>query len=355
MSFPFMKDVQLPHYKEDCTAAFFDAIRRLDMESVSQFIEAKPPGFLSSLVDAQGNSPLHVALQVAVAQAATQAASLTPLQQEMVQLFLTLQCDERQRNKQGVTPLDLAAQCPSAAVRSLFPALSGVESVEGASPMAESEVESGKVVESVRMPVESVRMPVESVRMPVESVRMPVESVRLPVESVRMPVESVRMPVESVRMPVESVRMPVESVRIPIEPTTRIPVEPTRIPMEPTRITMEPITKISIEPTTKIPIEPTPIRTSVEPATPKSPSEPTTKPSEETGNEEADEEASPSASQTQLQPSSTVEELLQTLGLQEYIDVFRAKVRERRKIKRRATRCVPTSLRSTRRISRRWE
>ena len=348
MSFPFMKDVQLPHYKEDCTAAFFDAIRRLDMESVSQFIEAKPPGFLSSLVDAQGNSPLHVALQVAVAQAATQAASLTPLQQEMVQLFLTLQCDERQRNKQGVTPLDLAAQCPSAAVRSLFPALSGVESVEGASPMAESEVESGKVVESVRMPVESVRMPVESVR-------MPVESVRLPVESVRMPVESVRMPVESVRMPVESVRMPVESVRIPIEPTTRIPVEPTRIPMEPTRITMEPITKISIEPTTKIPIEPTPIRTSVEPATPKSPSEPTTKPSEETGNEEADEEASPSASQTQLQPSSTVEELLQTLGLQEYIDVFRAKVRERRKIKHRATRCVPTSLRSTRRISRRWE
>ena len=334
MSFPFMKDVQLPHYKEDCTAAFFDAIRRLDMESVSQFIEAKPPGFLSSLVDAQGNSPLHVALQVAVAQAATQAASLTPLQQEMVQLFLTLQCDERQRNKQGVTPLDLAAQCPSAAVRSLFPALSGVESVEGASPMAESEVESGKVVESVRMPVESVRMPVESVRMPVESVRMPVESVRLPVESVRMPVES---------------------VRIPIEPTTRIPVEPTRIPMEPTRITMEPITKISIEPTTKIPIEPTPIRTSVEPATPKSPSEPTTKPSEETGNEEADEEASPSASQTQLQPSSTVEELLQTLGLQEYIDVFRAKVRERRKIKHRATRCVPTSLRSTRRISRRWE
>ena len=292
MSFPFMKDVQLPHYKEDCTAAFFDAIRRLDMESVSQFIEAKPPGFLSSLVDAQGNSPLHVALQVAVAQAATQAASLTPLQQEMVQLFLTLQCDERQRNKQGVTPLDLAAQCPSAAVRSLFPALSGVESVEGASPMAESEVESGKVV---------------------------------------------------------------ESVRIPIEPTTRIPVEPTRIPMEPTRITMEPITKISIEPTTKIPIEPTPIRTSVEPATPKSPSEPTTKPSEETGNEEADEEASPSASQTQLQPSSTVEELLQTLGLQEYIDVFRAKVRERRKIKHRATRCVPTSLRSTRRISRRWE
>ena len=336
-----MKDVQLPHYKEDCTAAFFDAIRRLDMESVSQFIEAKPPGFLSSLVDAQGNSPLHVALQVAVAQAATQAASLTPLQQEMVQLFLTLQCDERQRNKQGVTPLDLAAQCPSAAVRSLFPALSGVESVEGASPMAESEVESGKVVESVRMPVESVRMPVESVRMPVESVRLPVESVR--------------MPVESVRMPVESVRMPVESVRIPIEPTTRIPVEPTRIPMEPTRITMEPITKISIEPTTKIPIEPTPIRTSVEPATPKSPSEPTTKPSEETGNEEADEEASPSASQTQLQPSSTVEELLQTLGLQEYIDVFRAKVRERRKIKHRATRCVPTSLRSTRRISRRWE
>ena len=334
MSFPFMKDVQLPHYKEDCTAAFFDAIRRLDMESVSQFIEAKPPGFLSSLVDAQGNSPLHVALQVAVAQAATQAASLTPLQQEMVQLFLTLQCDERQRNKQGVTPLDLAAQCPSAAVRSLFPALSGVESVEGASPMAESEVESGKVVESVRMPVESVRMPVESVR---------------------LPVESVRMPVESVRMPVESVRMPVESVRIPIEPTTRIPVEPTRIPMEPTRITMEPITKISIEPTTKIPIEPTPIRTSVEPATPKSPSEPTTKPSEETGNEEADEEASPSASQTQLQPSSTVEELLQTLGLQEYIDVFRAKVRERRKIKHRATRCVPTSLRSTRRISRRWE
>ena len=329
-----MKDVQLPHYKEDCTAAFFDAIRRLDMESVSQFIEAKPPGFLSSLVDAQGNSPLHVALQVAVAQAATQAASLTPLQQEMVQLFLTLQCDERQRNKQGVTPLDLAAQCPSAAVRSLFPALSGVESVEGASPMAESEVESGKVVESVRMPVESVRMPVESVR---------------------MPVESVRMPVESVRMPVESVRMPVESVRIPIEPTTRIPVEPTRIPMEPTRITMEPITKISIEPTTKIPIEPTPIRTSVEPATPKSPSEPTTKPSEETGNEEADEEASPSASQTQLQPSSTVEELLQTLGLQEYIDVFRAKVRERRKIKRRAIRCVPTSLQSTRRISRRWE
>ena len=315
-----MKDVQLPHYKEDCTAAFFDAIRRLDMESVSQFIEAKPPGFLSSLVDAQGNSPLHVALQVAVAQAATQAASLTPLQQEMVQLFLTLQCDERQRNKQGVTPLDLAAQCPSAAVRSLFPALSGVESVEGASPMAESEVESGKVVESVRMPVESVRMPVESVR-----------------------------------MPVESVRMPVESVRIPIEPTTRIPVEPTRIPMEPTRITMEPITKISIEPTTKIPIEPTPIRTSVEPATPKSPSEPTTKPSEETGNEEADEEASPSASQTQLQPSSTVEELLQTLGLQEYIDVFRAKVRERRKIKRRAIRCVPTSLQSTRRISRRWE
>lgn len=301
-----MKDVQLPHYKEDCTAAFFDAIRRLDMESVSQFIEAKPPGFLSSLVDAQGNSPLHVALQVAVAQAATQAASLTPLQQEMVQLFLTLQCDERQRNKQGVTPLDLAAQCPSAAVRSLFPALSGVESVEGASPMAESEVESGKVVESVRMPVESVRMPVES-------------------------------------------------VRIPIEPTTRIPVEPTRIPMEPTRITMEPITKISIEPTTKIPIEPTPIRTSVEPATPKSPSEPTTKPSEETGNEEADEEASPSASQTQLQPSSTVEELLQTLGLQEYIDVFRAKVRERRKIKRRAIRCVPTSLQSTRRISRRWE
>ena len=299
MSFPFMKDVQLPHYKEDCTAAFFDAIRRLDMESVSQFIEAKPPGFLSSLVDAQGNSPLNVALQVAVAQAATQAASLTPLQQEMVQLFLTLQCDERQRNKQGVTPLDLAAQCPSAAVRSLFPALSGVESVEGASPMAESEVESGKVVESVRMPV--------------------------------------------------------ESVRIPIEPTTRIPVEPTRIPMEPTRITMEPITKISIEPTTKIPIEPTPIRTSVEPATPKSPSEPTTKPSEETGNEEADEEASPSASQTQLQPSSTVEELLQTLGLQEYIDVFRAKVRERRKIKHRATRCVPTSLRSTRRISRRWE
>ena len=341
MSFPFMKDVQLPHYKEDCTAAFFDAIRRLDMESVSQFIEAKPPGFLSSLVDAQGNSPLHVALQVAVAQAATQAASLTPLQQEMVQLFLTLQCDERQRNKQGVTPLDLAAQCPSAAVRSLFPALSGVESVEGASPMAESEVESGKVVESVRMPVESVRMPVESVRMPVESVRMPVESVR--------------MPVESVRMPVESVRMPVESVRIPIEPTTRIPVEPTRIPMEPTRITIEPITKISIEPTTKIPIEPTPIRTSVEPATPKSPSEPTTKPSEETGNEEADEEASPSASQTQLQPSSTVEELLQTLGLQEYIDVFRAKVRERRKIKHRATRCVPTSLQSTRRISRRWE
>ena len=334
MSFPFMKDVQLPHYKEDCTAAFFDAIRRLDMESVSQFIEAKPPGFLSSLVDAQGNSPLHVALQVAVAQAATQAASLTPLQQEMVQLFLTLQCDERQRNKQGVTPLDLAAQCPSAAVRSLFPALSGVESVEGASPMAESEVESGKVVESVRMPVESVRMPVESVRMPVESVRMPVESVRLPVESVRMPVES---------------------VRIPIEPTTRIPVEPTRIPMEPTRITMEPITKISIEPTTKIPIEPTPIRTSVEPATPKSPSEPTTKPSEETGNEEADEEASPSASQTQLQPSSTVEELLQTLGLPEYIDVFRAKVRERRKIKRRAIRCVPTSLQSTRRISRRWE
>ena len=313
MSFPFMKDVQLPHYKEDCTAAFFDAIRRLDMESVSQFIEAKPPGFLSSLVDAQGNSPLHVALQVAVAQAATQAASLTPLQQEMVQLFLTLQCDERQRNKQGVTPLDLAAQCPSAAVRSLFPALSGVESVEGASPMAESEVESGEVGGSVRMPGDAVRMPVESVR------------------------------------------MPVESVRIPIEPTTRIPVEPTRIPMEPTRITMEPITKISIEPTTKIPIEPTPIRTSVEPATPKSPSEPTTKPSEETGNEEADEEASPSASQTQLQPSSTVEELLQTLGLQEYIDVFRAKVRERRKIKHRATRCVPTSLRSTRRISRRWE
>ena len=342
MSFPFMKDVQLPHYKEDCTAAFFDAIRRLDMESVSQFIEAKPPGFLSSLVDAQGNSPLHVALQVAVAQAATQAASLTPLQQEMVQLFLTLQCDERQRNKQGVTPLDLAAQCPSAAVRSLFPALSGVESVEGASPMAESEVESGKVVESVRMPVESVRLPVESVRMPVESVRLPVESVRMPVESVRMPVESVRIPIEP-------------TTRIPIEPTTRIPVEPTRIPMEPTRITMEPITKISIEPTTKIPIEPTPIRTSVEPATPKSPSEPTTKPSEETGNEEADEEASPSASQTQLQPSSTVEELLQTLGLQEYIDVFRAKVRERRKIKRRATRCVPTSLRSTRRISRRWE
>ena len=74
MSFPFMKDVQLPHYKEDCTAAFFDAIRRLDMESVSQFIEAKPPGFLSSLVDAQGNSPLHVALQFAVAKAATQAA-----------------------------------------------------------------------------------------------------------------------------------------------------------------------------------------------------------------------------------------------------------------------------------------
>ena len=299
-----MKDVQLPHYKEDCVAAFFDAIHRLDMESISQFIEAMPAGSLVSLVDAQGNSTLHVALQVANAQAAAQATTLVPLQQEIIQLFLTLQCDERQRNKQGVTPLDLAAQCPTAAIRGLFPALSvavEIPAVEVASPRGVSAVTSPRASEGVR----GLESGSEVVR--AESGKGDGAS--------RVAVES-RVSLDA------STRVPIESTRIPIDTPTRTPIEaPTRIP-----------------------------------TTTKTPSEATTKTNEETGNEEtADEESSPTASQTQLQPSSTVEELLQTLGLQEYITVFRAKVSEGRGVERRDTRCVRTSSRSTRRTSRRWE
>ena len=306
MSFPFMKDVQLPHYKEDCTAAFFDAIHRLDMESITQFIEAKPPGFLVSLVDAQGNSPLHVALQVANAQAATQATTLAPLQQEIIQLFLTLQCDERQRNKQGLTPLDLAAQCPTAAIRALFPALC-VPPVE----LPPVEVASPRVVSAVTSPRAS-------------------EAARA-AESGLEAQRGEGKGVDVSRGSMDVSRVSIEPSRVSIEPPqTRIPIDTPRIPID--------------TPTSRIP------------TTTKTPSESTTKASEETGNEEtADEETSPSASQTQLQPSSTVEELLQTLGLQEYIDVFREKVGDGRSVERRATRCVRTSSRSTRRTSRRWE
>ena len=322
-----MKDVQLPHYKEDCTAAFFDAIHRLDMESITQFIEAKPPGFLVSLVDAQGNSPLHVALQVANAQAATQATTLAPLQQEIIQLFLTLQCDERQRNKQGLTPLDLAAQCPTAAIRALFPALCvppvELPPVEVASPRVVSAVTSPRASEAAR----AAESGLEAQRGEGKGVDVS-----------RGSMDVSRVSIDSSRVSIEPSRVSIEPSRVSIEPPqTRIPIDTPRIPIDTPRIPID-------TPTSRIP------------TTTKTPSESTTKASEETGNEEtADEETSPSASQTQLQPSSTVEELLQTLGLQEYIDVFREKVGDGRSVERRATRCVRTSSRSTRRTSRRWE
>lgn len=132
MSFPFMKDACFSKYTEKYNAAFFDAIRRLDLESITLFIESKPPSDLMKLVDRDGNSPLHVALLVPC----SQQNSLISLQQEIVQLFITLQFDEHQKNQQGITPLDLAMQCPIKSIRDLFPECHPTEVLEVTSPDA---------------------------------------------------------------------------------------------------------------------------------------------------------------------------------------------------------------------------
>ena len=136
MSFPFIKDACFAKYSEQYNAAFFDAIRRLDLESISLFIESKPRNELMKLVDRDGNSPLHVALLVSC----SQQNSLISLQQEIIQLFITLKFDEHQKNQQGVTPLDLVMQCPIQSIRELFPEYHVPEVLEVLSPEASLKV-----------------------------------------------------------------------------------------------------------------------------------------------------------------------------------------------------------------------
>ena len=121
-----MKDACFAKYLDQYNAAFFDSIRRLDLESISLFIESKPRNELMKLVDREGNSPLHVALLVSC----SQQNSLVSLQQEIIQLFLSLQFDTQQKNLQGVTPLDLVIQCPIQSIRDLFPEYHVPEIVE---------------------------------------------------------------------------------------------------------------------------------------------------------------------------------------------------------------------------------
>lgn len=110
MSFPFLKTYDQHDFSTKCDEAFFDAIKRSDVESCESFIESRPPHYVEKLVDSEGNNPLHIAVQTWEGVGINDVA----LQLDLIQLFIALGVDPAAQNAHGVSALDLAkkASCP---------------------------------------------------------------------------------------------------------------------------------------------------------------------------------------------------------------------------------------------------
>lgn len=104
MSFPFLKSFQLPNFSAKCDAAFFEAIKRLDLESCEAFIDARPADYLEHLTDAEGNNALHIAVQKWEGIGIDDIS----LQVELIRLLLAHRIDPLKKNAHGVAALNLA-------------------------------------------------------------------------------------------------------------------------------------------------------------------------------------------------------------------------------------------------------
>lgn len=108
MAFPFLKNYDQPDFSALCDEAFFDAIRRMDIESCETFISNRSHEYLLSLVTSEGDSPLHVAVQ----DNGSIDINDIYLQISLVKRLLRLGYDLRSCNHANQTVLDLAKLNP---------------------------------------------------------------------------------------------------------------------------------------------------------------------------------------------------------------------------------------------------
>lgn len=114
MAFSLLKVYEQPDFSVLCDEvgiifvsyhqAFFDAIRRMDMESCETFIECRGVDYLHSLVNAEGNTALHIAM---LDNGSTDINDII-LQVTLIKLLLSKGMDVKAVNKQGQSVIDLA-------------------------------------------------------------------------------------------------------------------------------------------------------------------------------------------------------------------------------------------------------
>ena len=104
MAFPLLKSFNQPDFSAMCDAAFFEAIKRIDLESCESFIDSRPADYLERLTDAKGNNALHIAVQKWEGVGINDIS----LQLELIHLLLSHHVDPSKQNAHGVSALDLA-------------------------------------------------------------------------------------------------------------------------------------------------------------------------------------------------------------------------------------------------------
>lgn len=268
MSFPFLKTYDQPDFSTKCDEAFFNAIKRSDVESCESFIESRPPHYVEKLVDPEGNNPLHIAVQTWEGVGINDVA----LQLDLIQLFIALGVDPAAQNAHGVSALDLAKKSSCPEIVSYFDSM-----------FAPSLPEPTEVVEL--QPFPSVTSPRAS-----SAMASAIGSPSLPVApSPSVPVA--QLPSLSSQPSVVGQAMVVSSPSLPAKTPSSLPAK-----------------------------TPSPLDAST-PAL--------SKPAGEIASEvvDNDQECDMAAS---LSPSTAVEELLTHTGMQEYKELFEEKVRPRR-------------------------
>ena len=276
MSFPFLKTYDQPDFSTKCDEAFFNAIKRSDVESCESFIESRPPHYVEKLVDPEGNNPLHIAVQTWEGVGINDVA----LQLDLIQLFIALGVDPAAQNAHGVSALDLAKKSSCPEIVSYFDSM-----------FAPSLPEPTEVVEL--QPFPSVTSPRAS-----SAMASAIGSPSLPVApSPSVPVA--QLPSLSSQPSVVGQAMVVSSPSLPAKTPSSLPAKtPSSLPAK---------TPSSLDAST--------------PAL--------SKPAGEIASEvvDNDQECEMAAS---LSPSTAVEELLTHTGMQEYKELFEEKVRPRR-------------------------
>ena len=105
MSFPFLTHIDIPNWVDECNREFYKALDRYDYESILAFKEAhaQQPNFIASMRDAEGNTPLHIAVE----SLRKTTEIIPPIHKAIIQLLWSVGCSDNTPNSAGVTPMYL--------------------------------------------------------------------------------------------------------------------------------------------------------------------------------------------------------------------------------------------------------